>query len=147
MTHPGDPHPRGWWGVSDCMGEVRDFEFDAVIGIGGKGSEPQRWGMDEKLIWIGLEPKWSKSLRKSDRGSLVRFKHFLYCGNGGPLLADHAGQIATKMYANSSHFAIESFTKGELSEIKRLLRMAENAPKSDTPPKAAAHHHHGRCGC
>ena len=37
MTHKGDPDPDlGHWGVEDCMGRVRGFKFDAVIGIGGR---------------------------------------------------------------------------------------------------------------
>jgi hypothetical protein len=36
MTHIGDPSPAtGVWGDTGCMGIVRGYEFDAVVGIGG----------------------------------------------------------------------------------------------------------------
>ena len=38
-THNGDPDTSGCFGVYDCMGAVRDWEFDAVIGVGGIGPE------------------------------------------------------------------------------------------------------------
>jgi hypothetical protein len=37
-THNGDPD-SGLWGVKDCMGSVRCWEYEAVIGIGGKGTD------------------------------------------------------------------------------------------------------------
>ena len=41
MTHKGDPDSElGFWGVEDCMGQVRGYGFDAVIGIGGMTAEP-----------------------------------------------------------------------------------------------------------
>ena len=51
-THTGDPDPeRGIFGegpdddeVTDCMGKVRGYGFDAVIGVGGFGPEPQSQG-------------------------------------------------------------------------------------------------------
>jgi hypothetical protein len=44
-THTGDPDPEtGVFGNNDCMGEVRCWDFDAVIGIGGIGEEPRRYG-------------------------------------------------------------------------------------------------------
>src|SRR4051812_45820013 len=40
-THSGDPDPKmGVFGNHDCMGEVRAWPFDAVIGIGGVGQQP-----------------------------------------------------------------------------------------------------------
>ena len=49
-THTGDPDPEhGIFGeaadeATDCMGKVRGYGFDAVIGVGGTGLEPQSQG-------------------------------------------------------------------------------------------------------
>jgi len=34
-THTGDPDLKGRFGIHDCMGRVRDYDYDAVIGVGG----------------------------------------------------------------------------------------------------------------
>ena len=34
-THPGDPDEKGRFGICDCMGRVRAWDFEAVIGVGG----------------------------------------------------------------------------------------------------------------
>ena len=80
------------------MGAVRDFDFEAVIGIGGKGHEPKRWGMDRKLLWIGIGPRKSPAIIADDRGPLVSFEHFLSYGNAGPPLVDHAPRVAERLY-------------------------------------------------
>jgi hypothetical protein len=35
-THTGDPDESGIFGIHDCMGQVRGWNFGAVIGVGGK---------------------------------------------------------------------------------------------------------------
>src|SRR5437588_10071527 len=58
MTHKGDPNPElGWWGVADCMGQVRGFAFDAVIGIGGRSWWTNQTSRVGELVWIGLDPQ------------------------------------------------------------------------------------------
>jgi hypothetical protein len=42
-THPGDPDTTGRFGVCDCMGRVRTWDFEAVIGVGGLSHEPRGW--------------------------------------------------------------------------------------------------------
>ena len=54
-THSGDPDPQtGVFGNHDCMGSVRAWEFDAVIGIGGVGPEPRRHGIAGKLTYVAV---------------------------------------------------------------------------------------------
>ena len=53
-THPGDPNKRGHFGNEDCMGRVRSWDFDAVIGVGGIGSESSSHGLDYKINWVGI---------------------------------------------------------------------------------------------
>src|SRR5262249_54001126 len=64
-THHGDPDPEtGEFGCNDCMGTVRCWKFDAVIGIGGIGAEPKRYGIAGKLTWIGIG---ARKIYDSDR--------------------------------------------------------------------------------
>ncbi len=71
-THTGDPNASGLFGVSDCMGRVRDLNYDAVIGIGGIGAEPRSYRIDGKITWVGVSPNksfgpWTSSVVAFDR--------------------------------------------------------------------------------
>lgn len=43
-THVGDPDDSGRFGLYNCMGRVRGYDFDAVIGVGGIGNEEREAG-------------------------------------------------------------------------------------------------------
>lgn len=73
-THKGDPNTEGIFGNQDCMGIIRNWNYDAVIGIGGKLPWKEDADIKYKINWIGLEPKKIKS--PSDRGDKVVFAHF-----------------------------------------------------------------------
>ena len=88
-THIGDPDERGRFGIHDCMGNVRACEYDAVIGVGGGiGAEPQLYGIDRKINWVGIYP--TKTQSQTSKGLLVTFKHFLLLDKKGPLLKNLA---------------------------------------------------------
>lgn len=53
-THNGDPNEAGEFGCNNCMGTVRNWDFDAVIGVGGLSSS--RYRMVGKITWIGIQP-------------------------------------------------------------------------------------------
>src|SRR4051794_25830153 len=95
-THVGDPDPAGRFGIHGCMGRVRAWRFDAVIGIGGLGPEPTSHGIDGRVTWIGIGPR--HSLAKDPRGPLVTFDHFVLFDHRGPLLNDLAPRLAKRMY-------------------------------------------------
>lgn len=79
-THKHDPDERGIFGIQDCMGQIRNWNYDAVIGIGGKSAWKGHTDIKYKINWIGLEPKVVGSTK---RGNLVAFAHFgLYEENG-----------------------------------------------------------------
>ena len=75
-THHGDPDVTGQFGICDCMGSVRRWDFDAVIGVGGVGPEPRRYGLDGKVNWIGIGPH--KKAAAGKRGPIVSFDHFIF---------------------------------------------------------------------
>jgi hypothetical protein len=57
------------------MGRVRAWDFDAVIGVGGIGSESSSHGLDGKLNWIGIGPRKYQAQR--GRGPIVSFDRFV----------------------------------------------------------------------
>ena len=70
-THHGDPDVTGQFGIYDCMGRVRAWNFEAVIGVGGVGAEPTSHGLDGKVNWIGIGPHRRAVVGK--RGPIVTF--------------------------------------------------------------------------
>lgn len=125
-THSGDPDEQGRFGVHDCMGGVRGWDYEAVIGVGGTGDEPRRWGIAEKLTWIGIGPHRAPGTL---RGPLVTFDHFLYYGPKGPRLADFAPALAEHIYGLNVR-TLMNFTELERTEVDSVLALARNAPPS-----------------
>ena len=56
-THKGDPNETGIFGIQDCMGRIRNWNYDAVIGIGGESAWRDDIGIKYKINWIGLAPQ------------------------------------------------------------------------------------------
>jgi hypothetical protein len=126
-THCGDPDPRtGVFGNRDCMGTVRGWSFNAVIGIGGIGSEPRRNGIERKLTWVGI------GAHRLDDGPKpqLTFDHFWYRGKRGPLLEQIAPALARRMYDKNVRVLLRSYSSEEQMEIEKILRIAADAAAS-----------------
>lgn len=147
-THEGDPNPKtGVFGNCDCMGSVRGWDFDAVIGIGGVGQEPQRHRIAGKLTWIGIDPKkiFGDPARPNGRGPRVTFRHFLYLGKDGPLLEETYPALAERMYSKNvrvlKHHVSSADRRqaGKITDIDRevtkILHRAIAAPPSNARAK------------
>jgi hypothetical protein len=142
-THLGDPDSSGTFGIRDCMGQVRAWQFDAVIGIGGTGEWARETGIAAKLTWIGIGPHKTHGWR---RGPLVTFDHFLDLGPHGPLFSLLAPQLAAHMYGNNVRLVMDSLSDTERLEVSRVLQLAKTAP----PSHSARHRRHGdgaKIGC
>lgn len=126
-THQGDPCEHGLFGVGDCMGSVRSYVFDAVIGVGGKGLEPRREGIAKKLTWIGIGPKCAG---RAKRGPVWSFRHFILFEEHGPAVRDLAPNLALRMYRwhGPRFIAVSSDSDYEIATI---LKLAEGAPVSE----------------
>ena len=128
-THRGDPGPDGIFGVHDCMGMVRDREYDAVIGVGGV----RPWSGDEdiarKVNWVGIGPKKHKS---NGRGPLVTFDKYILLDSDGPFLEKIAPRLYRHMYIDSHIRVLMSYSLPETiqREIKEILRLAEESQPS-----------------
>jgi hypothetical protein len=149
-THPGDPNPRGHFGSEDCMGRVRSWEFDAVIGVGGVGSESSSHGLDGKINWIGIGAH--KHPRPSGRGPLVAFDSFVLFENKGPDFATVAPRLARRLFEDNVRVLLHDIDEEEKREIQRILQMAVGAePSARLTPQAVTSYcrdrHRSRCSC
>lgn len=126
-THNGDPDAEGRFGIHDCMGQVRGYGYEAVIGVGGVGDEPERWGIAGKVNWIGIGPHKAEV---GKRGPLVTFDHFLQLGADAPGFLDLAPKLAGRMYANNVRLVMDDVTIDEQKEIEAILALAKDAPPS-----------------
>src|SRR5438309_2068061 len=118
-THEGDPDDQGRFGACGCMGQVRTWEFDAVIGIGGRSREAKRNRIGGKLNWIGVGAR--KDPMAGTQHPVITFDHFVDFGVEGPDLAAVAPKLAKQM--RKARQAI-NFDNQVLVEIKALLATA-----------------------
>jgi hypothetical protein len=131
-THIGDPDRNGWFGVHDCMGQVRSWDFDAVIGVGGIGAEPMSHGIDGRVTWIGIGAH--KIPAEGGRGPLVTFDHFALLEASGPSFPQHAPLLARRIYEHNIRVLLRDLTLSEQREVAKLLRLARNAEPSKSQP-------------
>ena len=127
-THNGDPDSYGCFGAYDCMGTVRNREFDAVIGVGGVGPEAQANGIAEQINWIGIGPL--KNYVRGKRGPEVTFDHFLDYGTDGPSFRELAPALATRMYANNVRSILHGLDEREHAEATEIVQLAFSSPPS-----------------
>jgi hypothetical protein len=128
-THRGDPRRDGVFGIEDCMGRVRRLHFDAVIGIGGIGGEPISQGIAGKINWIGIGARTEPS--HGMRGPLVTFDHFILFEENGREFEKIAPALARRLYTRGApRFVFRNLNATEHAEIRRILKLAENAPPS-----------------
>jgi hypothetical protein len=125
-THKGDPDSSGCFGAEDCMGKVRGYDFDAVIGVGGISRMPTAQGIGGKVNWIGIGSR--KGLIEG-RGPLVTFDHFVLYEEKGQDFRKMAPTLARRMYSKNAR-VLFNFSEAEQAEVDRLLRLAKTAPPS-----------------
>lgn len=129
-THKGDPDKNGCFGVWDCMGRVRNRRFDAVIGVGGIGSQATAQGIARKVNWIGIGAHRKTSI--GDRGPQITFDHFALYEAKGKKLRSIAPILARRFYAMNGPRLLfsDKLNDAEQAEIKCLLELAKTAPPS-----------------
>lgn len=126
-THVGDPGPDGCFGVFDCMGIVRDRDYDAVIGVGGIGAEAQSHGIAGLINWIGVGPHKTYS---GKRGPEVTFDRFVYYGCDGYNFAEYAPVLAEHMYDRNVRSILHGLSDSEHAEALAIVAWADDAPLS-----------------
>jgi hypothetical protein len=134
-THTGDPDGEGNFGCDDCMGVVRGYKYDAVIGVGGIGSEARSENIAGKITWIGIGP--SKQWLAADeapgmRGPLVTFKKFARLDENGPPLIAWALMLARHLYERKARYLLGNLSDAEQREDEEILRLARSRKPSAT---------------
>ncbi|MDD1140778.1 hypothetical protein M5G22_24720 [Pseudomonas sp. TNT2022 ID233] len=118
-THMGDPDASGQFGINDCMGSIRNWHFDAVIGVGGTSSEPQSYGIAGRVNWVGRNPTWRDN--PLGRGQIVTFESFKLFEHTGPLLSSLAPCLARRLYEKRARFLLKTYSKEEQAEAETLV--------------------------
>lgn len=118
-THIGDPDTAGRFGINDCMGRVRNWSFDAVIGVGGYGPEPQSHGIEGRVNWVGLNPTWQP--HPEGCGQIVTFEFFTLLEARGPSLIDIAPSLARRLYEKKARVLFRSYSPEEKAEAEALV--------------------------
>ena len=126
-THPDDPDETGQFGLYDCMGRVRTWKFEAVIGVGGQGAEPREHELDGKVNWIGIGPRKGRWHR---RGPIITFDHFYLRGANGPDFEKLAPVLAQRIYSRNVRVVMHGLSAEEQKEVDKILALAKRAPAS-----------------
>lgn len=142
-THVGDPDEDGRFGIYDCMGRVRNYAFDAVIGVGGIGREPKGFNIDRKINWVGINPKRARSL--SGKGAVVTFGTFLLLDDQGPLLETLAPNLAKRMYEGCARILLNAYSDVEREEAAKILQWSLNQKARKVGGAKAKRGCHSRC--
>jgi len=128
-THKGDPDENGIFGNQDCMGRIRNWNYDAVIGIGGNVPWKKDVDIKHKINWIGLEPKKNCSPKK--RGDEVVFSHFELYEENGINIHERFPKLFEYMYGNRKRFDMSSnLPEGVFEEVKQILDSIKDRPPS-----------------
>ena len=148
-VHNGDPGEEGIFGRHNCMVRVRGSAYDAVIGIGGKSTEPTRYKINYKINWIGIGPEQLKVPGK--KVPEIRFEHFhpfreagwfpvagqemFRDAPSGPLLCEESYILADAFYTRryAPRFRILDKSKGDgFADALAILRLAINSSPSQS---------------
>jgi hypothetical protein len=121
--HHGDPDEDGVFGCNDCMGQVREWPFRAVIGIGGIGPAVAA-DITGRINWIGIGPHRRPAPPEWEyRGPLVTFDRFVDCNSLGWMVRLVAPHLASRMYGVNVR-ATMTFDSPTWKEIQQLLHWA-----------------------
>ena len=121
-THVGDPDSLGRFGINDCMGRIRAFHYEAVIGVGGVGREPRIAGIDRRINWVGIGPKRIPNVHGA-RAEIVQFDHFVLLEKTGPPVESLAPTLAHRMYGGC-RFILTAYSNTEKAEAIAIVDWA-----------------------
>ena len=130
-THKGDPDKSGLFGIRNCMGRVRGYKYDAVIGLGATTRMAVEDGIDGRINWIGIGPHYHQVAGIPD--PVVTFDRFvLFDGDDAPIVKDVAKALARRFYSSNARILLEP-TEEEQTEINEILKLAKRAKPSTFP--------------
>jgi hypothetical protein len=134
-THKGDPNSDGIFGCHGCMKSVRDWDYQAVIGIGGTKPDSGHEGIKERITWIGIGPKKAEPTNEDFDygGNLITFDNFLLLDENGPKVnKDNFANLYNYMFVNRKIPRAGKYFEDKViyPELKKILKLAEGAPPS-----------------
>jgi len=130
-THRGDPNAEGIFGIHDCMGKVRNWDFNAVIGVGGKSPDAGSKGIAHKINWIGKGAIRYKYTSQSDPSEklydIIKFDFFCLYDERGKSLKRKAPNLYEYMFENKHVRAVlsQNLSSEIQGEIAKILNDAE----------------------
>ena len=129
-THKGDSDKSGVFGIQDCMGQIRDWDYDAVIGIGGKVPWKKYSDIKYKINWIGINPRRIES--NSKRGSYVVFEHYDLQEGKGRNIKTEFPNLFDYMFSSRNRFKMPAELPPHVfEEVNELLNSAKKFPPSE----------------
>jgi hypothetical protein len=145
-THRGDPDDRGIFGIHDCMGKVRGWDFDSTIGVGGSDPDPGHEDIAGRVTWIGLGPE---IIGRTSRGPILRFKWFWRFDEFGPELKNLAPRLFAHMFVDRHVRALlsQNLQDAEKEEIKCILKWGEESEAPKPPALLMKKSSSCKCRC
>jgi hypothetical protein len=136
-THTGDPDPYGTFGYGDCMGRIRGYAYDAVIGIGVSTPWPGDEGIADRITWVGVGPQ-QVGIHPTRGAPLIRFKRWSVFDAKGKDLKDFAPRLAEYFYARHRRYFFSDGLREDIQrDIARILRLAKprSRPMGNLDPR------------
>lgn len=116
-THTGDPNSAGIFGCYNCMGRVRSWKYDAVIGLGSLTPWKNSIGIAGKVTWIGVHPTRFMGPYKDPQ---VQFERFILLNEKGPLFSVVAPTLAKRIRMVR---AMMTYSEAEYKEILDIINI------------------------
>lgn len=134
-THDGDPDNAGRFGIQDCMGRVRSFGFDGVIGVGGVSGWPVSQGLDRKVNWVGRHPQRVPSSMPGARAPILQFAapDFALFEHRGPQVADLSKALAKHVYGRRLRYFIVTPGDALYDDACALIAALLDSPPAGNP--------------
>ena len=147
-THRGDPDDSGVFGVNDCMGGVRGWDFDAVIGVGGSHPDRGHECIARKVNWVGIGPH---EVGATARGPCLGFDFFCRFDEAGPLLEARAPELFGYMF-EEKHVRVllsQNHPQKIQADVQSLLTWAvtNKCLSKPQPLPEVKRGYRARCGC
>lgn len=128
-NHTGDPDRNGTFGCHDCMGKIRGYQYDAVIGIGVSKPWAGYEGIADRITWVGVGPRRVGN-QKARGAPLIRFERWRVFDARGKDFKRFAPRLSAYFYEkHRRYFFSERLSDDIQRDIARILKLA-------TPQKA-----------
>jgi hypothetical protein len=141
-THTGDPDPvTKEFGIHDCMGRVREWEYRSVIGVGGVKPDYGDEGISKRITWVGIGRRPSprcadltdiKRMQDSNpnfqgfRAKIISFDEFFLWDAAGPLVKNCCPELYRYMFKEHRipRAAVGSIPDHIRTELSAFLKKA-----------------------